>query len=211
MSNPKKNPEQQSADGEDRSSFEWGNWSTHMGGLGALWSAVAEAADALPLRRRAFELVPGDIMEVGHTHVYVVGVSLTHVAVREERFEYIQVAGAEARWCHHDWEWQSTKVMEDSPLLKFHPLQFVTVVKPSLLDSLEGCIQRLKSEAKAEDKTAVEKHDAERAQKKVEEEKLRERIRNDVREEILAEVREGILAEMEEEILAEMEEESADD
>lgn len=167
------------------------SWTDLATGMGAIWSAagaLAAMSDSLPSYRRAFELVPGDVIRLGHIHVYVVRVTLSNVVFRHSYHQIVDIAGAEAKWKHHDWWWNADMIMEDIPLLSFHPLERVEVAKRSEMDTLEGCIKKLKAEAETLKAQEEEEAQVRRLEIWEKEEELRDRIREEVREEVLAEI-----------------------
>ena len=164
------------------------DWTDLLGGMGgsmgSIWGLMAGISGAIdnldrPRTKRAFELVPGDIIRVGPTHVYVVGAMLRDVGEHgsTEAHQTIQLAGAEALWMEHDWRWFSNKVMYDSPLLRFHPLQVLEVSResdmPTLKDRILEFAVAVKQEKAEEATKAAEKRELEKEKKREEVERLR--------------------------------------
>ena len=97
-----------------------------MGGkLGALGSVMwpllttmASVMDSQDKTKRAFQLAPGDIIEVAHLRIYVVAVHLEDNAHPDHtHHQEVQVMGSECSWKHHDWSWRSGQIL-DSPFLR---------------------------------------------------------------------------------------------
>lgn len=89
----------------------------------------------------AIDLAPGDVIKVGHRTIFLVGVNLYELdnsSTRDCGFS-IQAAGAEAWYQSNDWTWAASEIMYDSPFLRFHPSQEITIerVSPSGTNTLD--------------------------------------------------------------------------
>ena len=115
---------------EDKKAQSTLDWSTLLGSaLGTLGASymmnegrklVEEEMDKH--RVRADELAIGDIIEVNHLRIKVVGVRLSIKADFEGNLLFgVQVAGAPVKDVGIDWKWSRNDVLWNSPFLDFKP------------------------------------------------------------------------------------------
>ena len=81
----------------------------------------------------AINLAPGDVVLIGHVHVFIVGVRLQEYCppTVERTTLSVLLAGAPCKYTQNDWSWLQKNVMYDSPWLLFNAEDEVIVVRPS--------------------------------------------------------------------------------
>ncbi len=145
------------------------SWLGDMGGaiIWPLMAKMTEVIEAMDTTKRAFQLAPGDIIRVGHLHIYVMAIQLIDSAhPQSTHHQGVQLAGSVCEWKHHDWVWRAGEIMKDSPFLLFHPLDKLEVVRkaPDRISTLEQ-FRKFAAEAKKEDAEEIAKAKKEDADK----------------------------------------------